>query len=207
MGQIHSGPPWEFVLPLKEGLGLESFVETGTFEGATAEQAAQHFSRVATIELSPRLFMAAESKLQTIPNVTCLLGDSRRHLASLLPGLSPALFWLDAHWTGLEITAGAKDECPLLGEIKVIAPVLDRHVVLIDDAGLFLAPPPSGHKADHWPSIAEIIDALRTHHSPYIAILDDVIAAIPASGAPLARQILIDLATRRDLERRAASKA
>jgi hypothetical protein len=207
MGNIHAGPPWEFVSVLKQGLGLENFIETGTFQGATAERAAQNFSCVVTIELSPKLFTAAEAKLAPLGNVECLLGDSRRHLASLLRNLSPSLFWLDAHWTGLEVTAGADDECPLLGEIKTLAPHLDRHVVLIDDANLFLAPPPRGHKADHWPGIVEIADALRTHHAPYITVFDDIVASVPRQAKALAQEFLIDLATRRDLEARAIAQS
>ncbi|CAA6606258.1 conserved hypothetical protein [Rhodospirillaceae bacterium LM-1] len=207
MGQICQGPPWEFALPLKAGMGLDVFIETGTFQGATAIEAARHFRRVVTIELSPRLFMSTEEKLLAYANIECLLGDSRRHLSSLLSNLPPAMFWLDAHWTGLEITAGANDECPLMGEIETIAPHLDRHVVLIDDASLFLSPPPRGHNAAHWPGISDVVDALRRHHRPFIAVFDDVIAAIPASGTPLAKEILIDLATTRDLERRTRSSA
>jgi hypothetical protein len=51
---------------------------------------------------------------------------------------------------------------------------------LIDDARLFLAPPPLPNRIDDWPSIDVV---LRTLHSSnkkyYIAICEDVIIAVP----------------------------
>jgi hypothetical protein len=203
MGLIHPGPPWDFVLLMKDAMRLAAFVETGTFEGSTAEIASRHFAQVVTIELSPQLHIAAERRLSHLANVDCLLGDSRRHLSYLVQNLFPSVFYLDAHWTGHALTAGKDDECPLLGEIEVLEPHLDKHLLLIDDANLFLSPPPAGHKTDHWPDIAGILDRLRKIHRPYIAIFDDVICVVPEPHREAAIDILVNLATRRDFDKRA----
>ena len=64
-----------FVLALRDRLGLQHFIETGAFLGATARWASQHFAHVTTIEINPTFHAMAASKMPT--NVNCLLGDSR----------------------------------------------------------------------------------------------------------------------------------
>jgi len=69
------------------------------------------------------------------------------------------LFWLDAHWSGGD-TYGENDECPLMDELKIIFQYRKNYVILIDDARLFMAPPPKPHKIENWPSIKEIVNIL-----------------------------------------------
>jgi hypothetical protein len=126
----------------------------------------------------------ARVNLAPFANVVLALGDSRTLLAQALPGLPPTLFWLDAHWCGGH-TAGELDaECPLLEELELLAPELDRHFVLIDDARLFAMPPPLPHSAAAWPDLAAIFDVLRSRHEPYITVYRDVIIVVPAHAKP-----------------------
>lgn len=181
MGSERFGPPEALVAVLQKSFDISCFFETGTFQGDTAGWAARRFDRVYTVERSPEFHEFAKARFAGEPHVRTLLGDSRQHLTELTAILPPTIFWLDAHWMGGS-SAGAQDECPLLDELGVVAPALDRHVVLIDDARLFMAPPPPPHNPAFWPTLCATTDALRTHHEPYICIYQDVIVAVPARG-------------------------
>jgi FkbM family methyltransferase len=100
-----------------------------------------------------------------------VLGDSR----DILPQLDlsePTVFWLDGHWSAGD-TAGEGDECPLLDELATIGP---QHAILIDDARLFIEPPPPPHDPEQWPTLEQVIDALDDRE---VAIRDDVVIALP----------------------------
>jgi hypothetical protein len=54
------------------------------------------------------------------------------------------------------------------------------HIVLIDDARLFLAPPPLPHEASHWPDIATICGLLSMPGTTrYVVVHEDVIIGVP----------------------------
>src|SRR5882724_7917824 len=142
MGNIRMGPPDTLIAALQARLGFGDFVETGTYRGNTAAWAAGQFTRVTTIELSPAFHAAAQERFRGQPGVRLLRGESSAVLREIVPTLTgPALFWLDAHWSGLD-TVGREAECPLLAEIAVINAASPVHTVLVDDARLFSAPPP-----------------------------------------------------------------
>jgi hypothetical protein len=88
------------------------------------------------------------------------------------------LFWLDAHWSGGE-TFGEEDECPLLDEIAVIDGDGPSHIILIDDARMFLAPPDLPHEAESWPTIDEVCHALTARRTAFVSIFEDVIIRVP----------------------------
>ena len=87
------------------------------------------------------------------------------------------LFWLDAHWSGSQ-TYGEDDECPLLEELEIIlSSNLKNFAILIDDARLFLAPPPLPHNLEIWPSITDICRAVPDNYD--LIVRNDVIYIIP----------------------------
>jgi hypothetical protein len=185
MGAIDFGIPQPLALRLRDRLGLKFFVETGTFKGDTADWAARHFERVWTVEADATLAARAQARFPGTPNVTCVAADSREGLTRIVPQLDrPALFWLDAHWCGSDPTetAGTADQCPLLGEIAAINASPHRHIVLVDDARYFLAPPPSPNRPEMWPDALETIAALKAGRPDlYVAVIDDVIVRVPAA--------------------------
>ena len=175
------GPPTGLILALKRQLTIDDFVETGTYRGDTAAWAAEHFARVATIELSPEYHAAATARFQTQPQVRVLLGDSGamlRKVAAELPG--SAIFWLDAHWSGLD-TAGRETECPLLAELAILNAASVTHTLLVDDARLFAAPPPRPHRAEKWPDLGALLDALRAGGRRHVVMFEDVLIAVPVA--------------------------
>src|SRR5262245_59108431 len=120
MGLWRMGPPEELVLRIARELAVPYFVETGTLRGETAAWAAAHFRHVWTIEASEHLYEGARQRHGAHPNIGFILGDSRKELGRVVASLdAPAIFFLDAHWSGGP-THGQHDQCPLLEEVEAV---------------------------------------------------------------------------------------
>lgn len=185
MGLVRPGPPADFMLSLMREHGIETFVETGTYQGGTALWASRHFRRVVTIEFSETMHAELRRKYGNgYPNIDFRFGDSRTVLRSVVQTLEkPTLFWLDAHWCGGD-SYGAADQCPLLDELRIINDSPVDHFLFIDDARLFLCPGPAGHKPDQWPALADVMAAVQPPERPrYSAIVEDVIICVPKTAA------------------------
>src|SRR5437879_6600737 len=182
------GLPRELILSLKDHFGLRLFVECGTYRGDTAVWAASHFERVITIEASKEIYETTSAKHGKIGNIKFLYGDSRTVLPTILPSLvEPTIIWLDSHWSGGS-TYGEKDECPLLEELALISSSRQTHFLFIDDARMFMSPPPYPHQIDAWPTIDLVIEAIkRSGKAYYIVCLGDVIVAVPKNAQEIVR--------------------
>lgn len=180
MGLVRMGPPTELILLLKDRYAVKDFIETGSYYGNTAVWAASCFDNVTTIEYSREIYEETVAKHGKIQNINFIFGDSRSVLKTIVPKLShPAIFWLDSHWSGGQ-TYGENDECPLIEEIRAMNMSKCAHFVFIDDARLFTSPAPRPHRIEQWPSIDEIIEALKSsNHKYYIVVIEDVIIAVP----------------------------
>lgn len=190
MGSCTNGPPPELVASLRELFKLDTFVETGTYDGDTTRWAASIFNNVVTIEASRELYDKAQPSLGQA-NVMSLYGSSDKALHRLVPTLPPSMFFLDAHWCG-GATAGVETECPLLTELSIIMPWFRKHVILIDDARLFTQPPPPPHAIDEWPSLDDIFRVAQG--AAYTAIYEDVIVMVPARHRAKVAAAIQDLA-------------
>jgi len=181
------GPHQEAALELGGLVGARTFVESGTYKGKTTRWAASQFDTVYTIERAKPFYDRYAGELQALGNIHTRFGDSRECLPEIVRELgdSPAIFWLDGHWSG-GMTAGEEDECPLLDELRAI-----KHrrndIIMIDDARLFLAAPPVGFDADQWPGIFDIAMAMGDDVSRYATqIFHDIIFLGPRSPEVLA---------------------
>jgi hypothetical protein len=131
------------LLGLAKRYSLRLFVETGTSFGDMVRAMIPHFDRIWTIELGDRLYAEAQEKFRDARNVELIHGDSGRELGHLLPTLdAPALFWLDAHYSGGPLrratSARGEKDTPILEELgHLLSAVETRHVLVIDDARLF----------------------------------------------------------------------
>jgi hypothetical protein len=173
--------PYKLAADLRDRLGLERAVETGTFQGGGARALAAMFSSVVTIELSDRYFERASAELAGVPNIIAEHGASPEVLQQLEP--APSFYWLDAHWSGLD-TAGEENPCPVLEEIEAI-PAHSADCVLIDDARLFAAT----REPDKWPTLVRVLDALReARPTGHVTVLHDLILCVP----PEAKDIVDD---------------
>lgn len=184
MGAIRFGVPRNLVLWARDQFGIRTFVESGTNRARTAVWAAGQFPSVVSIEAQRDLYEAASSAYGDRKSLRFLHGDSGELLAKVLAELSePAILWLDAHWCGAE-TYGIEAECPLLKELAAVNESRLDHVILIDDARLFLAPPPLPHNFRDWPSLVEIGEYLNRGTVPrYAAVFEDVIVSVSQKHA------------------------
>ncbi len=182
MGAITFGIPKELVMHLKRIFNVETFVETGTFKGKTTTWASTQFKNVYTVEFSESLFKDVVKNLSKYSNIKCFFGSSPARLPEILNQLkAPAIFWLDAHWCGGS-TYGAGDECPLMEEIELVISQKHQHIIMVDDARLFLKPPSKFHSGDQWPGLDEIVGLLSKRTGFYTFCSEDVIVSIPVSG-------------------------
>jgi hypothetical protein len=180
MGIVRMGVPESIVKDIATKYNIGAFVETGTFKANTAIWASTEFDKVYTIEASEALYNDAKKKNSSIQNIEFLQGNSRDRLAEVVSLLKhdSAIVWLDAHWSGGE-TYGQDDECPLLDELDIIFGSGSDHIILIDDARLFLAPPPKPHNVTVWPNFIKVACKFRDNN--YDAIIhEDIIFGYPA---------------------------
>ena len=116
---------------------LESLVETGTYLGDMVEAQKEYFKNIYSVELSEELHNAAKKRFKDDLNVEIVLGDSAIVLQEILVKLNtPALFWLDGHYSS-GITAKGDKNTPILEELSLVLTHNSSHVILIDDARLF----------------------------------------------------------------------
>jgi len=172
-------PPPHFVkqLTIKEfarRFSTRVLVETGTYHGEMVEAMAGGFTHIYSIEVDEALFRAAREKFRRRSQIHLLRGDSAMELPKVLADVrEPAIFWLDGHYTGPH--AGKGDlNTPILRELSAIAahPV-KRHVILIDDARLFIG-------RDDYPSLESLREAAaRLFPSASFEAADDIIRIYP----------------------------
>jgi hypothetical protein len=138
--------------------------------GDTVYALRHDFERLISIELDPELAAHARQRFKRHSNITILQGDSSVVLPELLSALhDPALFWLDAHWSG-GITARAEIDTPVTREIEaILRHPFDCPVILIDDARYF------GVDAGY-PTLESVCEqVLRSRSSWICSVQDDVI--------------------------------
>lgn len=178
MGTVHFGIPESESEWLRSNLNLTTLIEGGTYKGDTALRMSRSFDKVITMERSPIMFEVANKRLAGAGNVEQLQGDTRNLLPELLSVNDNILFWLDAHWSGGE-TYGRGDECPLIEELRIILnSPLQNFAILIDDARLFLSPPPLPHALEQWPTIKVIAALVPDTFDMFIR--DDVLYLVPS---------------------------
>lgn len=177
---IESNFPSWLMKAIRNRFFIQWFVESGTWDGATAVVAASMFSTVHTIEISKVMFNKALPECRIAKNLTRHLGSSVEVIPQLLPSLTgPTLWYLDGHWAGQGPKLGI--ECPVVQELELIR---DRpqDVVVVDDARLFDAPPGPPHDPEQWPTTADVVAALRGTSNRFVVRWIDLLIA---SSTPL----------------------
>jgi hypothetical protein len=195
MGSTRLGIPEHTARYLKERMNLTVFVEGGTYRGATSRSMSNVYESVYTIEKSEIMYEIAKECLKGLDNVQLLKGDTRDHLDSILSVNDNILFWLDAHWSG-DQTYGEKDECPLIEELQTIFSHDKDYVILVDDARLFLKPPPKPHNMHAWPSIVDIARATPDNFD--ILAHEDVLYFFPSTISDDFKGYIQEIETRLD---------
>jgi hypothetical protein len=151
----------------------QTLVETGTYLGEMVYAMRRRFSKIISIELDSTLHQRATERFKAYHHVTILCGDSGAVLARVLSEeKSRCLFWLDGHYSG-EMTAKGSRETPVMEELKHIKSSGSGHVILIDDARLFVG-------ANDYPTLAELksfVNALLPTN--VFEVRDDIIRIHP----------------------------
>ena len=125
---------WDIVKEM--GRDFNTFVETGTFMGEMVWAQRGNFSLIHSVELHNVYYEKAVKKFHNFKHIHIHRGDSADVLKSLITDLPPALFWLDAHYSGGS-TAKGKKETPIREELEIILATGQPHAILIDDARCF----------------------------------------------------------------------
>lgn len=157
---------------------ISTFVETGTFRGDTLAEQSQQFSRLISIEISPKLHQAASTRFENQKHIELLLGDSGKLLHELVPRIKEAaLFWLDGHYSGPQTGKGDK-ECPIMEELNALIQSPVKHVWLIDDARCFTG--------EHdYPALKTLVNWIQKNRPDYhVMVLNDIIRVCPNEFKP-----------------------
>lgn len=161
----------------RQRYGTRVLVETGTYLGDTLDALADRFSKIYSIEMSPMLHRWAKARLRKHPHITLYCGDSAVLLPSVISQVNePALFWLDAHYSGGQTARGDSDT-PILAELRSVFEAENsgkRHVILIDDARDFVG-------GNGYPTLAAVEELVANKGPDLIMqIEEDIIRITPA---------------------------
>jgi hypothetical protein len=154
-----------------------TLVETGTYTGEMVFVQLRKFKEIHSIELSDYYYDRAVKRFRKYPHVHLHHGDSALMLHDVLKQLSsPAIFWLDGHYSG-GMTAKGEKECPIFGELEAVLQSPYEHTILIDDADAFVG-------ANDYPTIEELKQYLNNTGRKYFCSIDDNIICIDLNRMP-----------------------
>lgn len=163
-----------FLQMLKSFFGIETFIETGTHFGDTAEKAGQIFEEVHTIELFPPFYQLASKRFKNKPNIHTYLGSSEAVLPAIFPRCQGrSFFYLDGHYDGGQESGKGEKNTPILEELAAIrAWGAADAIILIDDISDFqpsLYPDRiQGSCFADYPDLAGLIDAALAINPRYL---------------------------------------
>jgi hypothetical protein len=167
---------------LSSKLPLTGFVETGTFRGETLAIASRYFAELYSVEMTESLYRAAMERLGGQSGVHLSLGNSADFLRQNREdfGSRALFFWLDAHWCCADEVAGSDSQSPLLDELQAIGSLHPSSALLIDDARLYLSPPPEPHRLVDWPDFHDVVLALLALSPDHrLMVYNDIIIFYP----------------------------
>ncbi len=159
----------EVILQFQKIYSIKTLVETGTFMGEMVYAQRYNFEKIISIELSKELYEAAKKRLRNYNNAEIINGDSGKLLKQIISRITePAIFWLDGHYSGFETAKGDLDT-PITQELDAILDLNLNHIILIDDARLFVG-------QNDYPKIDELKAFVAAKKNNYeFNIEDDII--------------------------------
>lgn len=128
------------------GHDVKTFIETGTLYGDGVDYAlACGFTKIISIEIDEELAKQAQIKYQSVPEVTIYQGESTKVLEQILPIIAePAVFWLDAHFPGVDAHKASIDQpvdravkIPLEYELQLIKQRNKPDIIICDDLWIY----------------------------------------------------------------------
>ncbi|TFF87221.1 MAG: hypothetical protein EU550_03655 [Promethearchaeota archaeon] len=148
---------------------LDILIETGTADGEMVQATKNIFKKIYSVELDEALYKYSKNRFAYDDHIFLYQGDSSKILPVILSKIKkPCLFWLDAHYSGGE-TARGSVETPIMTELNYIFDTKLNHVILIDDAKLFVG-------KNDYPTIKEVKNLLMKKNSNwFLEIKYDII--------------------------------
>lgn len=126
------------LLKYKNKFNIEVLIETGTCYGGTIDALKSNFKTLISIEISKELFHLAKIKFADFGHIKLYEGDSGVMLPQILQNINEkCLFWLDGHYSG-DNTGKGDLNTPIFKELEAIYNNGKHHIILIDDARLFI---------------------------------------------------------------------
>lgn len=162
------------ILCLADLFRIDVLIKTGTFREDMIAATEGRFKKVISFEVFEPLANAAKGRFRNDPNVEVVTGDSATELPAVLARTSsPAIFWLDGHYSGPG-TGKATSETPLLAELAHIRRLRAdfRDVVIIDDARAF------GTESDY-PQLERFLHDAAAHFESVALVTNDSIFMLP----------------------------
>lgn len=148
-----------------------AFIETGTYKGKMVYAVMPYIREIYSIELDWAHYQRAKRRFAGYPNIHIIQGQSGEELPKILANIrDKCIFWLDAHYSGGS-TAKGDSQTPIVQELECILKheKADEHVILIDDARLFIG-------ENDYPTIEELKRFILTIHPDWtIEVKDDII--------------------------------
>lgn len=153
--------------------GTATLVETGTYLGHMIAAMRENFKRIISIELAQHFHEQAIERFKKDTHVELLQGDSGEVLIQLAPTIdTPALFWLDGHYSSGE-TAKGDLNTPIMKELDAVLGGNINHVVLVDDARCF-------NGTEDYPTLEGLKAHVKSLRSDYtIEVGHDIIRVCP----------------------------
>jgi hypothetical protein len=164
------------ILYYADKFNLTTLVETGTYYGDMVEAMREVFPHIYSIELSRELYEKVRERFEGEKHIELIWGDSGVELGKILKKLeSPALFWLDGHYSAGE-TARSDKDTPIYEELDHILNAAEkRNVIIIDDARNFGTDP-------EYPSMEELVKFIKSRRPDVdIAVQEDSIRITPTA--------------------------
>lgn len=149
---------------------IHILIETGTYLGEMVYAAKHAFRRIFSIELDKALYERAREKFSKFEHISIVKGESSEVLPDILINLKePCVFWLDGHYSE-GITAKGKIETPIMQELHhILDHSISEHIILIDDARLFIG-------QNDWPTIEDLQNLIFEKHPDWeFEVKDDII--------------------------------
>jgi len=167
---------------------IDTFIETGIYEGSGICNAQARAKEIYSIELDEARYQNALKMFAPFSNIHVLQGDSADILPEIMPELTGrCLFWLDAHYGDNE--ALGEPRTPILDELRCVLKYPHEFIILIDDARMYTG-------EGGWPAL-KTLETLILESRPdcNIEIKDDIIRVIPKNIIAIAEDKFISMSS------------
>ena len=151
----------------------KTFIETGTFLGDMVYAQRKKFDEIISIELNDTLYRKAVKRFKKYKHIKIIKGNSGKILKKICKRINKsAIFWLDAHYCTKK-TSGKNEKVPIHEELNAIFKNNHNHVMLIDDARLFIG-------KGGYPAMKDLSKFIKQKDRDYnVEVKNDVIRVTP----------------------------